>query len=114
MQRAIDKFKFNQPKSYTARYVGSMVADIHRTLLYGGIYLYPADKAKGNGKLRILYELFPMATIVEAAGGAANTGLFRGTLSRILDLVPKNIHEKSPIIIGCTRDVNRVLNEYNA
>ena len=47
MQRAVDKFKFNQPTPYTARYVGSMVADVHRTILYGGIYLYPADKKKG-------------------------------------------------------------------
>ena len=73
MQAAVDSFKFSNPP-YTARYVGSMVADVHRTILYGGIYLYPADAAKGNGKLRILYEGFPMAYIMEKCGGEAYTG----------------------------------------
>lgn len=114
MQRAVDKFKFNQPTPYTARYVGSMVADVHRTILYGGIYLYPADKKKGNGKLRILYEGFPMALLVEKAGGKASTGLFRGEIIDMLDLVPKGIHDKCPVILGCTRDVIRVLDEYAA
>ena len=59
MKKAVDKFRLNKP-AYTARYVGSMVADVHRTLMYGGIYIYPADAAKGNGKLRVLYEGFPM------------------------------------------------------
>lgn len=112
MQAAIDGFKFNKPP-YTARYVGSMVADVHRTLLYGGIYLYPADVKKGNGKLRVLYECFPMATIMEAAGGAASTGLFKGKITRLLDLQPAGIHEKVPIIIGCKRDVDRVLSHYS-
>jgi len=112
MQRAVDKFKFQQPTPYTARYVGSMVADVHRTLLYGGIYLYPADKKKGNGKLRILYEAFPMSLIIEHAGGASSTGIFRGTITRILDLIPNSIHDKCPVILGCTRDVDRVLSEY--
>jgi fructose-1,6-bisphosphatase I len=113
MKRAVDKFKFNTPKPYTARYVGSMVADVHRTLLYGGVYMYPADKAKGNGKLRVLYEGFPMAFIIEAAGGQANTGMFKGSLQRILDIVPTVIHEKCPVICGSTRDVQRVLSEYD-
>lgn len=116
MQRAVDGFKFNKVdgkiKPYTARYVGSMVADVHRTLMYGGIYLYPADAAKGNGKLRILYEAFPMAMIMECAGGMANTGMFRGKLNRILDLKPTGIHDKCPVVIGCNRDVERVLAEY--
>lgn len=113
MQRAIDKFKFNQPTPYSARYVGSMVADVHRTLLYGGIFLYPADAKKGNGKLRILYEGFPMAVITEHAGGVASTGLFRGKIGRILDLVPTGIHDKCSVVLGCKRDVDRVLSEYN-
>jgi fructose-1,6-bisphosphatase I len=112
MQRAIDKFKFDE-KPYTARYVGAMVADVHRTLLYGGVYLYPAHKTKGNGKLRILYEGFPMAFIMEKAGGMSNTGMFKGELKRILDIVPTSIHEKVPVICGCTRDVERVLKEYS-
>lgn len=112
MQKAIDDFKFNKPKPYTARYVGSMVADVHRTLMYGGIYLYPADAAKGNGKLRILYEGFPMAMLIEKAGGSASTGLFRGEIRRILDIQPKGIHDKCPVLIGSTRDVERVLSYY--
>lgn len=111
MQAAVDGFKFNAPP-YTGRYVGSMVADVHRTLLYGGIYLYPADKKKGNGKLRVLYEGFPMAHIIEAAGGIASTGMFRGTIVNILDIEPTSIHEKCPVIIGCVRDVERVLAHY--
>ena len=67
---------------FLQRYVGSMVSDIHRTLLYGGIYLYPADAKKGNGKLRILYEGFPMAMIIAKAGGKASTGVFRGQVSK--------------------------------
>jgi fructose-1,6-bisphosphatase I len=112
MQKAIDNFKLNKP-IYSARYVGSMVADIHRTLLYGGIYLYPADSIKGNGKLRLLYEGFPMAKIIEEAGGSASSGMFRGKIARILDLVPENIHAKCPVVIGSKRDVDLVLDYYS-
>ena len=89
-----------------------MVADVHRTLMYGGIYLYPADAAKGNGKLRILYEGFPMAMIIEHAGGSASTGNFRGTIMDILDIVPNGIHDKCPVLIGSKRDVDMVLAFY--
>mmetsp|Transcript_25055 Transcript_25055/g.58295 ORF Transcript_25055/g.58295 Transcript_25055/m.58295 type:complete len:392 (-) Transcript_25055:71-1246(-) len=99
-------------KPYAARYVGSMVSDVHRTILYGGIYLYPADNKNANGKLRVLYEGFPMAMIMEQAGGAASCGLFKGKLQRLLDIVPKSIHEKCPVIIGCKRDVDNVVQEY--
>jgi len=112
MQKAVDDFKQAKPKPYTARYVGSMVSDVHRTLMYGGIYLYPADAAKGNGKLRILYEGFPMAMIMEQAGGEASTGPFRGEIRRILDVVPNSIHDKCPVLIGSARDVQRVLAYY--
>jgi len=112
MKKSIDEFRLNRP-AYTARYVGSMVADVHRTLLYGGIYLYPADAKKGNGKLRILYEGFPMSKIIEDAGGESSTGLFRGKIGRVMDLEPQGIHDKCPIIIGCSRDVQRVLKNYN-
>lgn len=111
MQKAVDGFKFNKP-AYTARYVGSMVSDVHRTLMYGGIYLYPADAAKGNGKLRILYEGFPMALIIEHAGGDASTGLFRGEIKRILDITPKGIHDKCPVLIGTSSDVQKVISYY--
>merc|ERR1712100_887455 len=81
---------------YAGRYVGSMVSDVHRTLLYGGIFLYPADKKSTKGKLRVLYEGFPMAFITEQSGGLANTGMFRGKCQRILEVVPENIHDKCP------------------
>ena len=69
------------------RYVGSMVADVHRTILYGGIFLYPADSKSPNGKLRILYEVFPMSFIVEQAGGKSIDGK-----QRCLDIVPTELH----------------------
>ncbi|XP_022926293.1 fructose-1,6-bisphosphatase, cytosolic [Cucurbita moschata] len=95
------------PKSL--RYVGSMVADVHRTLLYGGIFLYPGDKKSPNGKLRVLYEVFPMAFLMEEAGGQAFTGKIRA-----LELVPKTIHERSPIFLGSYDDVEEIKALYAA
>ncbi|CAM8998861.1 unnamed protein product [Rhodiola kirilowii] len=95
------------PKSL--RYIGSMVADVHRTLLYGGIFLYPADKKSPNGKLRVLYEVFPMAFLMEQAGGQAFTGK-----ERALDLIPTNIHERSPIFLGSYDDVEEIKALYAA
>jgi len=112
IQDAIEQFKSGDPKPYTARYVGSMVADIHRTILYGGIYLYPADKKSPKGKLRLLYEGIPMAMIIEQAGGIASTGYFEGKIQRVLDLVPTEIHAKCPIIMGGKRDVDVVYAHY--
>lgn len=97
---------------YTARYVGSMVSDVHRTLLYGGIFLYPADKKSKKGKLRVLYEGFPMAMITEQAGGVASTGLYLGKIGRILEVIPEHIHDRCPIIMGGERDVKEVLALY--
>lgn len=68
---------------------------------------------QGNGKLRVLYEGFPMAMLMEQAGGAASTGMFQGQIRRILDIVPSGIHAKCPVLIGCTRDMDRVLSYYN-
>lgn len=90
-------------KPYSARYIGSMVADIHRTLLYGGIFAYPADTKLKNGKLRVLYECFPMAMLMEQAGGAAVND--KG--DRILDILPKGIHDKSGIWLGSKGEVER-------
>ena len=90
---------------YAARYVGSMVADVHRTLLYGGCFLYPADKKSPSGKLRVLYEGFPMAMLIEQAGGIASTGLFEGKVGRIMDVVPGHIHSRCPILMGSPRDL---------
>ena len=92
-----------QKERYSLRYIGSMVADVHRTLLYGGIFMYPADFYNRSGKLRLLYECFPMAFLVEAAGGMASTGT-----QRILDVQPTEIHQRCPIYLGCTRDVLKV------
>ena len=80
------------------RYIGSMVADVHRTLLYGGTFSYPRDAKGPDGKLRLLYECFPMAYVMEKAGGAASDGA-----RRILDIEPKHIHQRSPIHMGSAR-----------
>lgn len=77
------------------RYIGSMVADLHRTLIKGGIFLYPADRSNKNGKLRLMYECNPMAFIVEAAGGAASTGT-----GRVMEVEPTELHQRVPIYIG--------------
>jgi fructose-1,6-bisphosphatase I len=108
---AIEIFKSGD-KPYSARYVGSMVADIHRTILYGGIYLYPADDKSPKGKLRLLYEGIPMAMIIEQAGGIASTGMFEGKIQRVIELVPDQIHAKCPIIMGGKRDVQIVYDQY--
>ena len=111
IKNAVDQFKSGD-KPYTSRYVGSMVADIHRTILYGGIYLYPADNKSTKGKLRLLYEGIPMAMIIEQAGGIASTGVFNGKIQRVLELVPEQIHDKCPIIMGGKRDVQIVYDHY--
>lgn len=107
--QCVEEFK---DKGYAARYVGSMVADVHRTLLYGGVFLYPADKKAKKGKLRVLYEGFPMAMITEQAGGIASTGMFKGKVGRILEVMPEHIHDRCPIIMGAQRDVDQVLALY--
>lgn len=98
-----------QAKPYSMRYIGSMVSDVHRTLLYGGIFMYPADSQNKKGKLRVLYECFPMAMLVEQAGGIATTGT-----GRILDIKPSSIHERSPVFMGCKRDVLALQECYKA
>ncbi len=80
---------------YTQRYIGSMVADVHRNLVKGGIFLYPGTLKKPNGKLRLLYECNPLAYLVEVAGGKATDGH-----QRILEKVPTELHERSPLFIG--------------
>lgn len=87
----------------TARHIGSLVADFHRNLLYGGIYLYPADSRTGQGKLRLLYECNPLAFVARAAGGHASTGT-----EAILDLEPNTLHERCSLIIGPKHEVEEV------
>lgn len=90
-------------RPYTARYVGSLVADLHRTLLEGGIYLYPADASadqKATGKLRLLYEAAPMGFVTEQAGGKASNGR-----ERILDIRPTSVHQRVPLFVGSPEEV---------
>lgn len=103
--RFVERVK-TMEKPYSARYVGSMVSDVHRTLLYGGIFMYPNDTKSKNGKLRLLYEANPMSFIIEQAGGKSTTGK-----GRVLDVMPTSIHERCPIFLGCTRDVDMLLEE---
>lgn len=92
---------------YTGRYIGTMVADVHRTLKYGGIFMYPCTKDCIKGKLRLLYECIPMAFLVEQAGGKAITTLW--SLSPVLDVQPDSIHQKVPIFLGSTKNVDDAL-----
>jgi fructose-1,6-bisphosphatase I len=91
----------NRP--YTSRYIGSMVADIHRNLIKGGIYIYPTTSSSLDGKLRLMYECNPMAFIIEQAGGKASDG-FR----RILDIEPTELHQRTAIYIGSEEMVSKV------
>jgi len=92
-------------KDFNMRWVGSMVADVHRVLTRGGIFMYPADARPSArvGKLRLMYEANPMAFIVEQAGGAATTGT-----QRILDVAPTGLHQRVPVIMGSKNEVERV------
>lgn len=92
-------------KPYSARYIGSMVADAYRTLLYGGIFAYPADKKSPKGKLRILYECAPMAMVFENAGGQA----VNSRMERMLTVVPEHIHDRSGIFMGSYDEVQKVI-----
>ncbi len=87
-------------RPYSGRYSGCLVADVHRILLGGGIYLYPGETAKPEGKLRLLYEGNPLAMVVEQAGGRAGTGT-----ERILDVAAKTLHQRVPLLIGSSDDV---------
>jgi fructose-1,6-bisphosphatase I len=82
-------------RPFSARYIGSLVADFHRTLLYGGIFMYPADKRNPDGKLRLLYEAAPLAMIAESAGGRASDGS-----QDIMDVAPDELHQRVPLYIG--------------
>ncbi len=88
---------------YTQRYIGSMVADVHRNLIKGGIFMYPATSGKPGGKLRLLYECNPFAFILEVAGGRATDGR-----QRILDIQPVELHQRSPLFIGSINMMNEL------
>ena len=82
-------------RQYSSRYIGSLVADFHRTLLKGGVFLYPPTHAQPGGKLRLLYEANPLAFIAEQAGGMASNGT-----GRILEIQPQGIHQRTPFMVG--------------
>ena len=107
LQKYCDWVKEEDPatkRPYSHRYIASMVADIHRNLIKGGVFCYPATDGSPNGKLRLLYECNPMAFIVEQAGGVATTGH-----ERILDIQPTELHQRVPVIMGSKNMVGKVL-----
>ncbi len=89
---------------YTSRYVGTMVADVHRILVQGGVFMYPPTQTAPEGKLRLMYEANPMAMIVEQAGGKASAGD-----RRIMEIQPKALHQRTPVIMGSPAEVDQVL-----
>jgi len=91
-------------RPYSARYIGSMVADLHRTLIKGGIFIYPHSKKYPNGKLRLMYECNPLSFIIEQAGGMATDGH-----QRIMEIQPEAIHQQTPIYIGSKENVSQVM-----
>lgn len=93
----------SEQRPYTSRYIGSLVADFHRNLLKGGIYLYPSTQSHPNGKLRLLYECNPMAYIIEQAGGVASDGK-----TSIMDLKPTELHQRVPFFVGSKNMVKKV------
>jgi fructose-1,6-bisphosphatase I len=106
MQRAVRGFHGDWPeriKGKNSRYIGALVADFHRNLISGGVFLYPGETARPEGKLRLCYEASPLAFIAEQAGGAATDGQ-----RAILDLVPRKLHQRTPLVIGSRLDVEFV------
>jgi len=104
----VEFLKSYDKRQYTLRYIGSLVSDFHRNLLKGGIFLYPADSKNPNGKLRLLYEANPLAFIIRQAGGLATDGK-----QDILDIVPENLHQRTPLVIGSKFEVRKFLEFMN-
>jgi fructose-1,6-bisphosphatase I len=93
-----------QSNGYSSRYAGAMVADVHRILLKGGVFLYPPTAKAPEGKLRLMYEANPMALLIEQAGGKAFAGQ-----QRLLDVDPRGIHQRTSVILGSPDEVDHVL-----
>lgn len=104
IQAYLEWAKTPEAGGYSLRYVGSLVADFHRTLLRGGVFLYPPTKKDPSGKLRLLYEANPMAFLAEQAGGMATDGV-----RRILEKKPVSLHERTSLILGSKEETGRVL-----
>jgi fructose-1,6-bisphosphatase I len=96
-------------QGYSARYIGSMVADMHRTLVNGGVFLYPPTRTHPSGKLRLLYEANPMSFLVEQAGGTSSTGT-----GRTLEVAPRELHERTPLVLGSRDEVAHVLAQFRS
>lgn len=110
LQEYVNNLKAGKGESgekYSARYIGSMVGDIHRTLLYGGIFGYPGDAKNPDGKLRLLYEGAPMSFILEQAGGKSTTGS-----QRVMEIAPKTVHQRVPVFLGSPDDIDEVTEVY--
>ncbi|PKB72386.1 MAG: hypothetical protein BZY87_00910 [SAR202 cluster bacterium Io17-Chloro-G6] len=104
-QRAVTNLR----NKYSQRYVGSLVADFHRNLLKGGIFAYPADLNRKDGRLRLMYEANPLGFVAEQAGGAASTGYHR-----ILDIIPEQLHQRTPLILGNKDVVEEMVSVINS
>jgi len=112
MRKTVNNWREGTGKSgdrYSSRYIGSMVGDVHRTLLYGGVFGYPGDTKNTNGKLRLLYEGAPMSFIMEQAGGLSTTGT-----QRVMEITPEVVHQRVPIVMGSKNDVQEVIDAYAA
>lgn len=103
-RRYLDWVKLQDSPLYSSRYVGSLVADFHRILINGGVYMYPPTSKDPQGKLRLMYECNPLAFIAEQAGGTATAGD-----RRIMDIVPADVHDRVPLVIGSAKNVEQVL-----
>lgn len=99
-RRYIDTLRSGREGTYSSRYIGSLVADFHRTLLKGGIFLYPPTKKQPKGKLRLLYEANPLSFIAEQAGGMASNGT-----GRVLEIKPETIHQRTPFMVGSVKEM---------
>jgi fructose-1,6-bisphosphatase I len=100
LRNYVDSVKKN---GYSSRYIGSMVADVHRTIIKGGIFAYPADDKNKSGKLRLLYEASPMSFLIEHAGGRATTGR-----EDILKVQPEKLHQRVPVFLGSKSDIEEL------
>lgn len=110
LQEHIQNLKAGKGESgqkYSARYIGSMVGDVHRTLLYGGLFGYPGDAKNKDGKLRLLYEGAPMSFLLEQAGGKSTTGS-----QRVMDITPSKVHQRVPVFLGSADDVDEITKVY--
>jgi fructose-1,6-bisphosphatase I len=110
MRKTIEGWRQGKGKSgeqFSSRYIGSMVGDVHRTILYGGVFGYPGDTRNPNGKLRLLYQGAPMSFIIEQAGGLSTTGT-----QRVMEITPEVLHQRVPIIMGSKNDVEEVMDAY--